>query len=353
MLPVDNGTTDKEHHLKRKTLALVLAVAAAASMATGLTANAFAADKITGAGSTLVNPLMQQWAQDYKTRTGTEVTYGSVGSGAGIAQITARSVDFGASDAPLKPSQQQSCNGCVQIPWALGAVAAAYHLDGVPRLKLTGKVLSEIYLGKITQWNASAIKKLNPGVSLPALKITPAFRSDGSGTTYGFTNYLWKVNTEWRSKVGIYATSVNFPAGVGGKGNDGVSAIVGSTNGAIGYVEVAYAIAHGLKVAAIQNAAGKFLFPNLKNIQAAGATVKHMPASNEVHIVNPSRKFPKAYPIATFTYAIVPHNAPQKAAVAAFVKYAVTTGQQFGPALDFAPIPGVVKEAALKSVNSL
>jgi len=338
--------------LKRKTLALVVA-ALVVSTATGLTANAFAADKITGAGSTLVNPLMQQWAQDYQKRTGTEVTYGSVGSGAGIAQITARSVDFGASDAPLKPSQAQSCKGCVLIPWALGAVALAYHLDGAPKLKLTGKVISDIYLGKITQWNASAIKKLNPGVSLPALKITPAFRSDGSGTTYGFTNYLWKVNPEWRSKVGIYATSVNFPSGVGGKGNDGVSAIVGSTNGAVGYVEVAYAIAHGLKVAAIQNAAGKFLYPNLKNIAAAGATVKHMPASNEIHIVNPSKKYPKAYPIGTFTYAIVPHDASKKDALAAFVKYAVTTGQQFGPALDFAPIPGIVKDAALKTIASL
>jgi phosphate transport system substrate-binding protein len=339
--------------VKRKTLALVTAAAIVASLATGLTSTAVAADSLTGAGSTLVNPLMQQWIQDYKKRTGTEVTYGSVGSGAGIAQITARSVDFGASDAPLKPSQAQACNGCVLIPWALGGIAASYHLDGVPKLKLTGPVLADIYLGKITQWNASAIKRLNPGVSLPALKITPVFRSDGSGTTYGFVNYLWKVHPQWRSEVGIYATSIKFPTGVGGKGNDGVSAVVGSTNGAIGYVEVAYAIAHGLKVAAIENAAGKFLYPNLKNIEAAGRTIKRVPAGNELHIVNPSRKAPKAYPICTFTYAIVPKGAEKKDALAAFIKYAVTTGQQFGPALDFAPIPAVVKNAALKAVASL
>src|SRR5436190_662362 len=231
MLPSITGQPNRGAHvLKRKTLALVTAAAIAAGMATGFTANAFA-DDLNGAGSTLVAPLMAQWSQDFQSKSGTKVTYGAVGSGAGISQISARSVDF---------------------------------------------------------------------------------RSDGSGDTYGWANYLWKVSPTWRSTVGIYATSIKFPAGVGGKGNDGVTAIISSTNGAIGYISASYAIAHGLKVAAIKNAAGKYVYPNLKNIQAAGATVKHVPASNEMHIVSPSARAPKAYPISTFTYVIVPKASPKK-----------------------------------------
>jgi phosphate transport system substrate-binding protein len=337
--------------LKRKTLALVSVAVVLAGMTTGLTANAMAAD-LTGAGSTLVAPLMAQWSADFKNRTGKLVQYGAVGSGAGISQITARSVDFGASDAPLKPSQAQACNGCVQIPWALTGITASYHLDGVPKLKLSGNVLAGIYLGVIKQWNDPKIKALNPGVSLPSVAITPAFRSDGSGDTYGFTNYLWKVNKTWRSQVGIYATSVKFPTGVGGKGNDGVAAVISSTNGAIGYISASYAIAHGLHVAAIQNAAGKFIYPNLKNIQAAGASIKGVPANNEMHIVNPPRKFPKAYPISTFTYCIVPTKSPKKDLLSQFILYAIGAGQQFGAALDFAPVPKKVHDAAVATTKA-
>src|SRR5436190_14857151 len=164
MLPSITGQPNRGAHvLKRKTLALVTAAAIAAGMATGFTANAFA-DDLNGAGSTLVAPLMAQWSQDFQSKFGTKVTYGAVGSGAGISQISARSVDFGASDAPLKPSQAQACNGCVQIPWALTGITASYHLDGVARLKLSGPVLADIYLGKITNWNSPSLKRLNPGV---------------------------------------------------------------------------------------------------------------------------------------------------------------------------------------------
>ena len=337
----------------RTKLALTTAAALLAVAATGLTTTASAAGSLTGAGSTLVAPLMQQWANDYKSKTGTEITYGAVGSGAGIQQITARSVDFGASDAPLKPSQASACNNCVQIPWGLTAVTVPYNLPGITGLKLSPAVLANIYLGKISSWDNAAIKKLNPGKSLPSSHITVAFRSDGSGDTYAFTNYLWKVSPEWKSKVGIYATSVNFPVGVGGRGNDGVAAVISSTPGAIGYISASYAISHNMNVAAVQNAAGKFNFPNLKNISEAAKTIRKIPASNEMHIVSPSAKYPKAYPICTFTYAIIPKGSDKKSDLAAFVKYAIGDGQKFGAALDFAPLPTSVRNAATRAVNSL
>jgi phosphate transport system substrate-binding protein len=337
----------------RTKLALLTALALVASAATGLTSMASAADSLTGAGSTLVAPLMSQWAADYQNKTGTQVTYGAVGSGAGIQQITARSVDFGASDAPMKPSQAQACNGCVQIPWGLTAVTMAYNLPGISRLKLTPNIISGIYLGTVTNWNSPSIKRANPGVNLPNLKITPAFRSDGSGDTYAFTNYLWKISNPWRSKVGIYATSVNFPTGVGGKGNDGVASVVKGTQGAVGYISASYAISHGIYVAAVQNAGGKYVYPNLSNIEQAAQTIRRIPASNEIHIVSPSKKLKKAYPISTFTYAIVPKSSPKASALSAFIQYAIGAGQKFGAALDFAPIPPSVKSAALSTAKSL
>jgi phosphate transport system substrate-binding protein len=339
--------------LIRSKLALLTIAALIVSSATGLTSQASAADSLTGAGSTLLAPLMDQWRQDYKNKTGTDITYGAVGSGAGIQQITARTVDFGASDAPLKPSQAAACNGCLQIPWGLTAVTASYNLPGISRLKLTPAILAGIYLGSIASWNSPLIKKANPGVNLPSTKITPAFRSDGSGDTYAWTNYLWKVSSSWRSKVGIYATSVNFPAGVGGRGNDGVASIIKSTPGAIGYISASYAISHGLYVAAVQNAAGKYIYPNLKNIEQAAATIRRIPASNEVHIVSPSKRLTKAYPISTFTYAIVPKSSPKKDALSKFILYAIGAGQKFGAALDFAPIPASVKAAATRTAKSL
>ena len=337
----------------RTKLALVTAAVLVAVGATGLTSTASAAGSLTGAGSTLVAPLMQQWANDYKAKTGTDVTYGAVGSGAGIQQITARSVDFGASDAPLKPSQAQACNGCVQIPWGLTAVTVPYNLPGIIGLKLTPSVLSQIYLGKISSWNNAQIKRLNPSKNLPSTHITVAFRSDGSGDTYAFTNYLWKVSSDWKSKVGIYATSVNFPVGVGGRGNDGIASVVSSTPGAIGYVSASYAISRNMNVAAVQNAAKKFIFPNLKNISEAAKTIRRIPANNELHIVSPSKRYAKAYPLCTFTYAIVPHDSGKKADLAAFIKYAIGDGQKFGAALDFAPLPASVRAAATRSANAL
>jgi phosphate transport system substrate-binding protein len=334
---------------------LALTVVALLVGAGGLTTGAQAADtngQLVGAGSTLVAPLMSNWANDFEARYSVSVTYGAVGSGAGIAQITARTVDFGASDAPLSAAQASACNGCVQIPWALTATGIAYHVNGVKKLNLSPVVLAQIYLGQISKWNDGRITKLNKGVKLPNLAITPAFRSDGSGDTYAFTDLLARVSPTWKSKIGT-STAVTFPTGVGGKGNDGISAVVNSTNGSIGYVAASYILNHGLKVAALRNRAGKYVFPNLKNILAAAKVVKSVPANNELHIVNPPKSQPLAYPLSTFTYGIMPKVSAKAPQLKQLALYALTTGQKFGAPLDFQTIPGVVLAAGRNTANSL
>jgi phosphate transport system substrate-binding protein len=321
-------------------------------MATVSTAGASAAGGLTGAGSTLVAPLMANWISGFEIKEGIPVKYGAVGSGAGIAQITARTVDFGASDAPLTPEQASACNGCVQIPWALSATGLGFNVPGVKKLNLTGSILAGIYFGKVTNWNDPKIKQANPGAKLPNLAITPVFRSDGSGDTYAFTNYLSKVSKPWKNEVG-YATTVGFSNGVGAKGNSGVTATVVKTPGAIGYISASYLIAAGLGAVAVKNEAGNYELPNLKNIESAASVVKSLPASNAKSITNPPKKATTAYPISTFTYAIVPHDAPQKGFLQQFLNYDVTLGQKYGAALDFAPLPQVVLTAAKKAIGSL
>lgn len=329
---------------------LGVAIGAILIMATGV-ASASAAG-LTGAGSTLVAPLMANWINGFEIKEGIPVKYGAVGSGAGIAQVTARTVDFGASDAPLTPEQASACNSCVQVPWALSATGIGFNVPGVKKLNLTGPVLAGIYFGKITKWDDPKITKINPGVKLPSLTITPVFRSDGSGDTYTFTEYLSKISPAWRSEVG-FATTVGWKAGVGAKGNSGITATVVKTEGAIGYISASYLIAAGLGAAAVQNKAGEYALPNLKNIESAASTVKSVPSSNAISITNPPAKATTAYPISTFTYAIVPHNAPQKGFLQQFLNYAITKGQVYGAALDFAPLPQVVLSAAKKSIGSL
>jgi phosphate transport system substrate-binding protein len=335
---------------RKKLIALSIgAVAACATMA--IPASAMATT-ITGAGSTLVAPIEAEWANAWGAKTGNSVTYSAVGSGTGIKDISSRLVDFGASDAPMTQTQAITCHSCWQIPWALSATGVGYNLHGVRKLRLSGPVIAGIYLGQITNWNDSRIARLNRGVHLPNLKITPVFRSDGSGDTYAFTNYLSAVNSTWSHRVG-FATTVSFPTGVGGTGNSGVTAVLESTNGSIAYIAVSYLIAHSLPAAAIQNRAGKFEYPNLANIENAAKTVKHVPGNNELHIVNPPRSAKIAYPISTFTYAIVPASAPQGALLKQFITYAIGQGQSFGPALDFAPIPRVVLNAAKRTLGKI
>jgi phosphate transport system substrate-binding protein len=339
--------------IRNRLLGLTIATVGALGCMTTVS-TAIASANLTGAGSSLVAPLMANWINGFEavSRGTTKITYGSVGSGAGIAQITARTVDFGASDAPLTPEQSGFCNGCVQIPWALTATGIGFSIPGVKKLNLTGPILAGIYFGKITNWSDPKIKKLNPKAHIPNLAITPVFRSDGSGDTYAFTNYLSKVSKTWKNEVG-YSTSVGFTHGVGAKGNAGVASVIASTSGSIGYVSASYLIAAGLPVAALKNEAGNYEYPNLKNIENAAEMIKKVPAGNELHIVNPPKKFSVAYPLSTFTYAIVPHGAPQKAALSEFILYAMTTGQKYGPALDFAPLPKVVLDAGKATLEGL
>ena len=338
--------------IRNRLLGLFIAVAGTVGgMAAVATASASAAG-LTGAGSTLVAPLMQQWINGFEIKEGIPVKYAAVGSGTGITQIIGRTVDFGASDAPLTPEQEASCNGCVQVPWGLSATGIGFNVPGVRKLNLTGPIIAGIYFGRITKWNDPKIKKANPKAHLPGLTITPVFRSDGSGDTYAFTNYLSKISPAWKSEVG-FATTVGFRAGVGAKGNAGVTGTVVKTPGAIGYISASYLIAAGLGAAAIQNKAGNYEVPNLANIESAAGAVSHLPASNTVSITNPPKKATTAYPISTFTYAIVPHDAPQKGFLQQFARYCVTIGQKYGAALDFAPLPKVVKKAALNAIASL
>ena len=326
--------------------AVIAAALAAATLVFGVSfaSASSSGGSLKGAGSSFVAPLVSQWQANYKNA---QITYGAVGSGAGIAAITARSVDFGASDAPLTKDQASSCKGCEQIPWAVAATSIPYHVPGISYgLKLTGKILAGIYLGHITKWNDSAIKKINPGVNLPDLKITPVWRSDASGTSYNFTDYLSRVSPEWKSKVGV-GTQPAFPVGIGGRTSSGLAGVVSRTDGAIGYVDEAYSLKNGFKVAKIQNRAGKFQLPGLRGVRAAVATVHKVPASGAISIVNPPKSQKLAYPICTFTYVIVPLKANKASTLKQFISWAITDGQslKYTQALQFFPLPKVVRTA--------
>jgi phosphate transport system substrate-binding protein len=308
---------------------------------------------LVGAGSTLVAPLVAQWSNDYANKTGVTTTYGSIGSGGGIAQITARTVDFGASDAPLTSDQASSCKDCVQVPWALGATLASYNLEGAPaKLKLSGPVLANIFLGKITHWDDPAIAQLNPGAKLPATVITPVYRSDGSGDTYAFSEYLSKVSPEWKSKLGV-STQVNFPKGIGGKGNDGVAAVLSRTNGGIGYLGISYVFGNKLQYALIRNEAGNYPVPGPDTITAAAGAIGTIPPDNAISITNPPASAPNAYPISTFTYVIFPTTSSKAKTLRDFVTYAIGPGQAFGAKLQFAPLPAKVVAAGKQTLAKL
>ena len=328
--------------MSRRTVIAAAIVAASLVFGASFAAASSTGGSLKGAGSTFVFPLVSQWQANYKNA---QITYGSVGSGAGIAAITGRTVDFGASDAPLTKDQASACKGCQQIPWALSSTSIPYHVPGVAYgLKLTGKILANIYLGHITKWNAGAIKKINPGVSLPDLKITPVYRSDGSGTSWNFTDYLSRVSPEWKSKIGV-GTQPSFPTGIGGKGSSGLAGVVSRTDGAIGYVDEAYSLKNGFKVAKIQNRAGKFQLPGLRGIKAAAATITRVPKSGELSIVDPPKSQKLAYPICTFTYVIAPLKSNKAATLKQFISWAITGGQKYAAPLQFLPLPKIVVTA--------
>ena len=298
---------------------------------------------LVGAGSTFVAPLVQQWEADYvKSPAAVTITYGAIGSGGGIDQITARTVDFGASDAPLTPDQAAACKSCVQIPWSMGAVAIPYNVKGVPdHLKLTGPVLADIFMGKVTSWNDSAIAQLNPGVNLPDTHITPIYRSDGSGTSFAFTDYLSAISPGWKSQIGA-STQPAFPTGTGAEHSSGVAAAVASTDGGITYVDLAYVTANSLQSALVQNAAGQYPEPSPKSIIAAAKVGVTRP-DGSVSLVNPPASAADAYPISSYTYVIVPQDSPKAATLKAFLEYAIgSTGQAFGPDLGYPKLPSSI-----------
>jgi phosphate transport system substrate-binding protein len=304
----------------------------------------------SGSGSTLVAPLVAEWALAFETLDRVKVNFTPTGSEAGIQAVSSRAVDFAASEAPMSASQRAACHACFQIPWSLTAIGIGYNVRGVgSKLRLDGDVLSAIYLGAIQRWNDPRIQALNHGLRLPALNITPIY-SNGSGDTYVFTSYLSGVSSKWRSRVGTGPT-VSFPTGVSAGSNSAIISRLESTNGSLAYAGVSYLIAHGLPAAAVQNAAGNYEFPNLINIESAAHAVKHVPSNGVVRVVNPPRSARIAYPLAALTYVIVPADSSHKSSLRRWILYGMGAGLQFGPALDFAPLPPVIKRAASAAVS--
>ena len=319
-----------------------------AALALGLAAApvAWAAANITGAGATFPYPLYSKWAEAYKAKTGVGMNYQSIGSGGGIKQIIARTVDFGASDAPLQTVDLER-NGLIQFPMVMGGVVPVYNIEGIKpgALRLTGSVLADIYLGKITKWNAPAIAALNQGVKLPVQDITVVARSDGSGTTFIFTNYLSKVSAEWKDRAGNN-TSVKWPAGVTGKGNEGVAAYVQRLPGSIGYVEYAYAIQNKMSYVLMQNKNGAFVGPNDKTFRAAAAHAQwdKAPGFYQILTEQPGKD---SWPItgATFILMHKKQDKPANALIALkFFDWAYESGDKMALDLDYIPMPdNVVK----------
>lgn len=327
-------------------------MAAFAAAVPAASASVASAATLTGAGSTLVAPLAFEWAAAFGSQTGNTVNYSSVGSGAGLKDISAGQVGFGASDAPLS-ANPVTCSGCSQMPWALSAVGISFHINGMKSLRLTGPVIAQIYLGQITNWHDHRIQKLQKkGVHLPNLPITVFHRSDGSGTTYAFANYESDVSSAFKSRIGD-GVSLSWPVGPGAPGNSGMTAAVKSTNGGIAYIEVSYLIANFPRAAAIQNRAGNWEVPNLSNIESAASSVSSLPSNNEIHIVNPPKRYKSAYPISSYTYVILKNGQSTNGLAKQFVHYAITSGQALGPRLGFVPIPKFVRNADMSTLNNV
>jgi phosphate transport system substrate-binding protein len=319
-------------------LRLTMALALAAAMI----GSASAETNLNGAGATFPNPIYQKWFSEYHNEhKDVQINYQSIGSGGGIAQLTSGTVDFGASDGPMTDEQLSKVSGKVlHIPTVLGGVVPTYNVNGVSaELKFTGDVMADIYLGNIKKWNDPRLAKANPGVKFPDEDIIVVHRSEGSGTTYIFTDYLSKVSPAWKDKVGK-GTSVNWPAGLGGKGNEGVSGMVKQTEGSLGYVELIYAISNQMAYGSVQNAAGSFVKASLDSVTAAAASVKDMPDDFRVSITNAPGK--DAYPISSFTWLLVPAewaDANKEKAFVDFLTFMVDKGQTMTAALQYAPLP--------------
>ena len=301
---------------------------------------------ITGAGATFIYPLLSKWSADYNKATGIKINYQSIGSGGGIAQIKAATVDFGSSDAPMKP-EELAKYGLAQFPSAIGGVVPVINVAGVPAgaMKLDGELLADIFLGKIKMWNDPRIVELNGGVKLPAQKITIVHRSDGSGTTFNFVNYLSKVSGEWKSKVGE-GTAVKWPAGIGGKGNEGVAAYVKQIKGSIGYVELSYALQNKMSYARLKNAAGNFILPSDETFSAAAASADWKNAK-DFYLVMTNAPGENAWPIAATNFILMykqPKDAARSRSVKEFFRWAYANGDAQAKALDYVPLPDALVE---------
>jgi phosphate transport system substrate-binding protein len=313
--------------------------------------------QLNGAGATFPYPIYSKWFSEYnKLHPDVEINYQSIGSGGGIRQVLAQTVDFGASDGPMTDEQlSQAKVKILHIPTVMGAVVPAYNVPGITgEIKFTPDVLANIFLQKITNWNDPAIAKANPGVTFPNEPIIVIHRSDGSGTTYIFTDYLSKVSKEWESVVGK-GTSVKWPGGLGGKGNEGVAGQVRQLKASIGYVELIYAVQNNIPYGSVKNAAGNFVKASLEGVTEAAASVKSMPADFRVSITNAPGK--TAYPISSFTWLLIPVQAknPKNGQILAdFLNWMVNDGQKMAPALSYAPLPDSVAEkvkVAIKPVH--
>ena len=334
--------------------AAAAAVAVVAVVATGTASARSNAGSVGGAGSTFVAPLVTKWMGPVQQQLGIQLNYNAIGSGGGVSAITNKQVDFGASDAPLSQFNP-TCTSCVQIPWALAATGVIYDLPGLQHLKMTGAVLANIYMGKITSWSSPAIKKLNKGRNLPDTAITVVHRSDSSGTSFNFTDYLSHVSHAWKSQVGT-GTAVSWPAGEGEKGSSGVAAAVRTTRGAIGYVDVDYAIVNHLGLMQMKNRSGRFVLPRAKGIRAAAALDIHPAKDGSLSIVNPpkSKKYRTAYPISTYTYVDVQKSSGANAGnIKKVLNWAVTKGQSYGPAIVFEPLPKPVVTFDKKQIKKI
>lgn len=342
----------------RRMLRLALLGLASLLLAVGFAPGAVSAQMlINGAGATFPYPIYSKWFDEYiKMDPSVRFNYQSIGSGGGIRQIMERTVDFGASDGPMTDELLRKAPGeLLHIPTVLGAVVATYNLPGNPKLRFTPDLLADIFLGKVTKWNDPRITSVNPGVSHPDTAIIVVHRSDGSGTTYIWVDYLSKVSKEWEQRVGR-GTSVNWPVGLGGKGNEGVAGQVKSTPGAIGYVELAYATKNNLPAAAIRNQAGKFVEPSIQSTTAAAAgAAKNTPSDFRVSLTNPPGE--DAYPIASFTWLLVYKDQPHQVKGQALVKFlwwAIHDGQKYTSDLLYAPLPSQVVsqiEAKVKQIT--
>jgi phosphate transport system substrate-binding protein len=338
----------RERQVKLKLIAAVMAL-----MVTGVAS----AQKITAAGATFPYPIYNKWFTEYaKAHPGVEINYQSLGSGAGIKQVSEGTVDFGASDGPMNDQQLAEAKVKVMhVPTVLGAVVPVYNIPGVSKdLNFTGGEIADIYLGKITKWNDARLVKDNPGANLPDKAILPVYRSDGSGTTYIFTDYLSKISPEWSSKVGK-ATSVKWPAGIGQKGNEGVAGMVRQTPGSFGYVELIYALQNKMAYGAVKNLAGKFLQGSPDGVTAAAAaSAKTMPADSRVSITNAPGA--TSYPISSFTWLLIPKQFadPAKgAAVKGFLTWMLEHGESEATGMGYAPLPVQVQTMVKKTITTV